>query len=82
VYVDIGLDAPGGSYIARPYTQMSTEEEYHAGKMRLIVKTYAQGKFTPLLAAQTVGASSSSRLPHAPPLPASLSPAPPSFRRL
>jgi hypothetical protein len=67
-HVDIGLDAPDGSYIARPYTPLSTEEEYHAGSMRLIVKTYAQGKFTPLLAAQTAGASGISPLPRATPL--------------
>jgi hypothetical protein len=70
--VDIGVETEDGSYIARPYTPLSTEAEYHRGFMRLLVKTYAQGKLTPLLAAKTVGAASLSRRPAA--LPARSSP--------
>jgi hypothetical protein len=54
-HVDIGLETDDNHYIARPYTPLSTEEEYHKGTMSLVVKTYTQGKFTPLLAAKGVG---------------------------
>jgi hypothetical protein len=54
-HVDIGVETDDNRYIARPYTPLSSEEDFNAGTMRLIVKTYAQGKFTPLLAAKAIG---------------------------
>ena len=54
-HVDIGLELEDQRYIARPFTPMSAAAEYNKGFMSVIVKTYTQGKFTPLLAAAAVG---------------------------
>ena len=70
-HVDIGVETEDNRYVCRPYTPLSTEAEYEQGSMLLIVKTYAQGMFTPLLAAKAVGTISP---PHPPPPPLFLFP--------
>ena len=53
-HVDIGVES-GSRYISRPYTPLSTAEEFEKGQLLLLVKVYPTGAFTPLLAAKAKG---------------------------
>ena len=48
-HVDIGVES-GARYISRPYTPLSSSEEFEKGQLLLLVKVYPSGAFTPLLA--------------------------------